>query len=221
MGGCGDWALDLYLEVVMDRKDHWNKAYSGWDADSWSWFQDSAVISLSLIKACGLGFDARLIDVGGGASTLAGELLELGYCGLSVLDISSFALEKSRERLGEDLAGGVSWIESDITNFSTDDRFDLWHDRAVFHFLTHADDQERYREALFKYLKPGGFLIVSTFAIDGPKKCSGLDIVGHDAQSLHKVLGGDRLKMLESREEEHVTPKGAKQKFIYGRFIRR
>jgi SAM-dependent methyltransferase len=208
------------LEVVMDRKAHWNKAYSGRDADSWSWFQDSPVVSLGLIKACGLSAGASIIDVGGGGSTLTGELLGQGFTALSVLDISSNALKKSRERLGADVAGGVTWIESDITGFSSDDRFDLWHDRAVFHFLTDAGDRERYREVLFRHLKPGGYLVVSTFAFDGPKKCSGLDIVGNDAESLHEALGGDRLQMLESREEEHVTPKGGKQKFIYGRFQR-
>ena len=204
----------------MDRKAHWDKAYSGWEADCWSWFQDSPTVSLALIRACGLASGARIIDVGGGGSTLTGELLGQGFTGMSVLDISSAALEKSRERLGDDVALGVNWIESDITGFSTDDRFDLWHDRAVFHFLTDAGDRERYREVLFRHLKPGGFLIVSTFAVDGPKKCSGLDIVGHDAESLHKELGGDRLQMLESCEEEHVTPKGGVQKFIYGRFQR-
>ncbi|MBF0444792.1 MAG: class I SAM-dependent methyltransferase [Magnetococcales bacterium] len=204
----------------MDRKAHWDKAYSGREADSWSWFQGSPTVSLGLIKACGLAFDASIIDVGGGGSTLTGELLGQGFTALSVLDISSTALEKSRERLDAAVAGGVTWIESDITGFSTDDRFDLWHDRAVFHFLTDAGDREKYREILFRHLKPGGFLVVSTFAVDGPKKCSGLDIVGNDAQSLHKALGGDRLQMLESREEEHVTPKGGKQKFIYVRLQR-
>ncbi|MBF0194623.1 MAG: class I SAM-dependent methyltransferase [Magnetococcales bacterium] len=203
----------------MDKKAHWDKAYSGSEADCWSWFQSSPTVSLELIGACGLSLDASIIDVGGGGSTLTGELLGQGFTGLSVLDISSIALKRSRERLGDTAEGVVKWVESDITGFSTIDRFDLWHDRAVFHFLTNAADRQKYREVLFRNLKPGGFLIVSTFAVDGPKKCSGLDIVGHDSQSLHKALGGDRLQLLESRDEEHVTPKGGVQKFIYGRFV--
>jgi 2-polyprenyl-3-methyl-5-hydroxy-6-metoxy-1,4-benzoquinol methylase len=202
----------------MDRKEHWNSSYSSKEPNSWSWYQESPETSIDLIKASGVAATGNIIDVGGGASTLTQALLKENFSAISVLDISSVALEANRKNLGLD-GDRITWIESDITSFSTSDRYDLWHDRAVFHFLTDPADQEKYRQVLYKHLKPGGHLIVSTFALDGPKKCSGLDIQQNDAESLHKALGGDRLVLKESREEQHQTPSGKSQKFIYCRFI--
>ncbi len=204
----------------MDRKSHWEAVYNSKEVDGWSWYQDRPELSLALIEASGVKKSGALIDVGGGASTLADALLELGYSDLSVLDISESALERLKSRL-KDRAELVTWFEGDITNFDCDRRFDLWHDRAVFHFLTKEADRQSYRKVLHKLLKPCGDLIVATFALDGPEKCSNLPTVRYTPQTLHEALGGaGQWELLESRLERHVTPKGGGQAFLYCRFRR-
>lgn len=201
---------------VFDRKAHWENAWSAKQAHEVSWYQEVPQVSLSLIKKAGLDYDAPLIDVGGGASLLVDHLLQAGYRDITVLDISRAALDKARQRLGEQ-ARRINWIEEDITCFRPDRRFALWHDRAVFHFLVEADDRERYVEVLHRGLLPRGQAIIASFALDGPRKCSGLDIVQYDAQGLQSTLGGD-LQLLEQAAEEHLTPAGHSQKFVFFRF---
>ncbi|NOT48171.1 MAG: class I SAM-dependent methyltransferase, partial [Acidobacteria bacterium] len=173
--------------------------------------------SLGMIEATGLGLDARIIDVGGGASTLVDDLWERGYKNLTVLDISAAALENSKRRLGE--AAQVDFIAVDITNASLpQNSFDLWHDRAVFHFLTSTEDRSRYIDNLKCSLKPGGSLIIATFAEDGPLKCSGLDVERYDLEKLVDTLGNE-FALAEHARETHQTPFDTQQSFLYARFV--
>ncbi|MBS3796953.1 class I SAM-dependent methyltransferase [Pseudoalteromonas sp. BDTF-M6] len=202
----------------LDRKAHWQNVYKQKEATEVSWFQLKPAISLELIAKCHLETSAPIIDVGGGASVLVDQLIEQGYTNLSVLDIAGAALAKSAKRLGEK-ASVVNWVESDITAFSPDTQVTLWHDRAVFHFLTDAADRQRYVDALKNALCPGGHLIIAAFAVGGPEKCSGLPIVQYDAPKLKAELG-ECFKLLEERIEEHITPAQRVQKFAYFRFER-
>ena len=202
----------------FDRKAHWQNVYEQKEATEVSWFQSRPTISLELIASCRLDSSDPIIDVGGGASVLVDHLIEQGYSNLTVLDISGAALKKSAMRLGEK-AGAVSWIESDVTAFSPDTQVALWHDRAVFHFLTDAADRQSYVGALKKALRLGGHLILASFAIGGPEKCSGLPIVQYDAPKLEAELGAD-FKLIEERTEEHLTPAQRVQKFAYFHFER-
>jgi len=201
----------------MDRKTHWESTYAARRSVELSWYQGYPAISLAMIQQSGVGFDDPIIDVGGGASVLADCLLKKGYRNLTVLDISASALSKGRQRLGDD-ASLIEWIEQDITRFTTDRPFALWHDRAMFHFLTREEDRKAYMQAMRKALRPAGQAVIATFAIDGPSKCSGLDIVQYDAASLGKELGPD-FSLLEQQQENHQTPAGKSQRFGYYRFL--
>ena len=203
----------------MDRRDHWNRVYRTKALDSVSWYQRRPDVSLELIAACGVAKDAGIIDVGGGASLLVDYLLNLGYSKLAVLDVSGAALDTSRTRL-EARAVAVEWFEADVTTFEPPHRYALWHDRAAFHFLTDSHDRGRYVATLRKSLKPGGTAIIATFALDGPPKCSGLDVVRYDEQSMAAELGAE-FSLREVRREAHVTPGKAEQRFSYFRFERR
>jgi SAM-dependent methyltransferase len=203
----------------MDRRDHWNRVYQTKAPDSVSWYQRRPDVSLELIAASGIAKDAGIIDVGGGASLLVDHLLNLGYSNLAVLDISGAALDASRMQLGA-RAVAVEWFEADVTTFEPPHRYALWHDRAAFHFLTSTTDRASYVETLRKALTPGGTAIIATFALDGPPKCSGLDVVRYDEQSIAIELGAE-FELLEVRQEAHVTPGKAEQKFRYFRFERR
>jgi len=202
----------------FDRKTHWQNVYEQKEATEVSWFQENPAISLELIANCHLDSSDPIIDVGGGASVLVDRLIGQGYSNLAVLDISGAALAKSAQRLGES-ARTVIWIESDVTAFSPDTQVALWHDRAVFHFLTDAADRRGYVQALKKALRVGGHLILASFAIGGPEKCSGLPIVQYDAPKLIAELG-EGFKLLEERTEEHITPAQGVQKFAYFHFER-
>ncbi len=202
-----------------DRKSHWEKVYSEKQPAEVSWFQARPALSLELIENAQLAPDDPIIDVGGGASTLVDELLAAGYADLTVLDVSGAALQASRHRLGEK-AGSVRWVESDVTRFESDRAFALWHDRAVFHFLTDPADRKAYVAALKAALRPGGHLIIASFAIGGPEKCSGLPIVQYDADKLLAELGPG-FRLVEQRAETHVTPAQRTQAFAYFRLIRR
>ena len=204
---------------MLDRKKHWEKAYAGKEPNQHSWYQVRPDISLELIAASGISPDAALIDVGGGESTLVDALLQQNFSRVTVLDVAVSAMAHTRARLGQQ-ADRVRWVEADITAFRSKERFALWHDRAVFHFLTDAEDQERYRETLYSCLLVGGDLILATFAMDGPTKCSGLDIVRYNPKTLQTVLG-DGIELLTTRNERHVTPSGKEQSFLYGHFKRR
>lgn len=198
----------------MDSKSHWEAVYSTKSPDSVSWFQDYAEESLRLIASTRLGSEAAIIDVGGGASTLVDDLLVAGYADISVLDLSAAALAAARQRLGA-AADKVAWIEGDITRVNLPRaRFDIWHDRAVFHFLTDAASRRRYVEQLMRLVRPGGHVIVATFAEDGPEQCSGLPVMRYSADELHAEFG-DGFKLLAHRKEEHRTPFGRPQQFVY------
>lgn len=202
----------------MTRQEHWNQVYQTKGTQDVSWFQRRPDVSLALIAASGVSQDAGIIDVGGGASTLVDCLLDDGFTRLAVLDVSGAALAHSRTRLGA-RAAAVEWFEADVTSFEPPHRFALWHDRAVFHFLTAADDRQRYLAALRRTLLPGGAVILSTFALDGPAKCSGLEVRRYDEQSMQREFGPD-FELLEVRRETHVTPWGSEQRFIYFRLHR-
>lgn len=205
-------------ETDGERQAHWQTVYVTKSPGEVSWFQERPAVSLALIEATGLPATAAILDVGGGASTLVDHLLASGHTSLSVLDISAEALEHSRIRLGP-LAKRVTWIAADVTRWRPDEQVDLWHDRAVLHFLTAAADQQAYFETLRAALRPRGWAIVAGFAPGGPTRCSGLEIVQHDAESLAELLGPG-FGLVEARDEVHRTPWGADQAFRYHLFRR-
>lgn len=202
----------------MNRQEHWNHIYQSKGPRGVSWYQRRPDLSLALIAACAAGKDAGIIDVGGGTSSLVDCLLDAGYLRLAVLDLSGVALSHCRARLG-DRAAGVEWFEADVTAFEPPRRFGLWHDRAVFHFLTDAEDRRQYVGILRRTLEPAGSVVISTFAPDGPPKCSGLDVMRYDERSMASELGAE-FQLREVRREAHVTPSGSDQRFIYFRFMR-
>lgn len=198
----------------MDRQQHWEKVYRTKERDQVSWYREHLDTSLKMIKDTGVGSDAALIDVGGGNSTLVDDLLEVGFVDVSVLDISGKAIADSKERLGED-AGGVTWIEADITAVDLPaEHYDAWHDRAVFHFLTDAADRRKYVDLVMRSLKPGGHIIVASFGAHGPQKCSGLDVVRYTPDSMHDEFGNS-FELVKSVGETHNTPFGTTQDFVY------
>ena len=202
-------------EVTMQPgKEHWETVYTTKPTDEVSWFQPHAQLSLDLIKTAAANKDAGIIDVGGGASTLVDDLLAEGYRDLTVLDLSAAALRAARQRLGTQ-ESEVRWIEADITEVDLPGkRYDIWHDRAVFHFLTTAQQREAYVRTVFNAVKPGGHVIVATFAEDGPLQCSGLPVIRYRADELHDEFG-DAFTLLKHQKEEHHTPSGKVQKFVY------
>lgn len=199
----------------MSAKDHWEQVYVSKPAEGVSWFQERSEESLRLIKTTGLAPNAAaIIDVGGGASRLVDDLLAGGYDNLTVLDLSAAALGKTWERLGVD-AHKVRWLEGDITRVELPAQaYEIWHDRAVFHFLIQAADRQAYIQAALRALKPGGHLIVATFAEDGPEKCSGLSVARYSPAALQQEFGA-AFKLIEHSRELHRTPFGTEQKFIY------
>ncbi len=199
--------------MSYDRKKHWEDVYTKKTSKEVSWYQIEPTISLELIKSAGVDHASKIIDVGGGASVLVDKLLEKGFQNLTVLDISSKSLNYAKERLGK-LATQVSWIEADVTEFDPPQKYDLWHDRAVFHFLTDPNDRKKYAQNMGKSLNPRGHAIIATFAIDGPLKCCGLDVERYSDKKLRNELG-DSFELIKSIEEVHVTPWGSEQRFIY------
>jgi len=198
----------------MDRKQHWEQVYTAKPSDSVSWFQEHADLSLRLIHNTGLGKDAAIIDVGGSASTLVDGLVADGYTDLTVLDLSSAAIAVAKQRLGK-RSDAIHWMEGDITRAEFPiHRFDIWHDRAVFHFLTDPKDRHAYVERVMKAVKPGGHVIVATFAEDGPDKCSGLPVMRYNPEALHDEFG-DSFLLVGHEKEAHHTPAGAVQQFVY------
>jgi SAM-dependent methyltransferase len=199
-----------------DRQAHWQRVYEERAPSEVSWFQAEPALSLELIGNCSLRADDPIIDVGGGASVLVDRLAGKGFSRLAVLDICAKALDATRSRLGN-RAAEVLWIESDVTRFTSPHKFLLWHDRALFHFLTDAGDRMRYVKSLGQSLAPGGHVIIASFAVGGPERCSGLPIVQYDAARIGAELGGN-FRLIEERAEEHVTPAGKTQEFAYFRF---
>lgn len=201
----------------MNAKAHWEKVYREKDpATDVSWFQAKPAISLKLIEAAGIAKDQPVIDIGGGASSLADCLLDAGYRDLTVLDISGAALEHAQSRLGT-RARAVTWLEADVTTFEPPRRFQLWHDRAVFHFLTDLDARGKYLARLKRAVAPGGWAIFATFAIDGPTRCSGLPVARYDTGLLQSALGPE-FKLIEQLGETHVTPWNSEQRFAWFAF---
>jgi SAM-dependent methyltransferase len=197
----------------VNRKAHWENVYHTRSPLDVSWYQREPALSLALIEASGVASDGGIIDVGGGASVLVDRLLESGYSGLAVLDISGAALAHARTRLGA-RAAEVEWVEADVTTFRSERRFGLWHDRAVFHFLTDAGDRAAYVQTLEAALAPAGHVIIATFAPGGPTMCSGLDIVQYDADKLCGELGAG-FELVEQRSELHHTPADKDQAFNF------
>jgi len=202
---------------MSERKTHWDQVYQNKSPLEVSWYQKQPAICLELIEHTGISKDAALIDVGGGASTLVDHLMAAGYTNLTVLDISAAALAHAQQRMGQQ-ANAVNWIVADVTEFSAPTKYALWHDRAVFHFLTKQSDRDAYISVLRQSLQPGGHMILAAFGIGGPDKCSGLDIVQYDAEKLSAELGKEFV-LQEETAETHQTPDGRPQKFGYFRFI--
>jgi SAM-dependent methyltransferase len=201
-----------------NRHDHWEKVYAGKAENEVSWFQESPAPSLELIERAGANRNSAIVDIGGGASRLVDALIDRGFSALTVLDLSEAALAKAKARLGE-RAAQVQWIASDVTTWQPRQSFDLWHDRAAFHFLTEAADRAAYLSRLRQALRPGGHAIIATFALDGPERCSGLPVVRYDAAGLGRMLGED-FALVESRRHQHTTPWHSAQSFQFSIFRR-
>lgn len=206
------------MDKGLNRREHWEQVYRTKGALDVSWYQARPELSLDLIAAVSRK-DSALLDVGGGTSVLVDCLLDAGYSRIGVLDISGTALANTRARLGT-RSTKVEWFEADVTRFEPPHRFDIWHDRAVFHFFTTADDRSRYVSTLRRTLAPGGHIIIATFAFDGPAKCSGLNVMRYDEQAIVAELGSE-FQLRNVRRETHATPWQTEQKFLYFSFNRR
>lgn len=197
----------------MDAKQHWEQVYATKAATEVSWYQREAHVSLALIARVA-DSERAVVDVGGGASTLVDGLLERGYSDVTVLDISDKALDAARVRLGE-RGAGVRWVAADVLRHPfAPGSIDVWHDRAVFHFLTSAADRQAYVAQVTRAARPGGHVIVATFRADGPTKCSGLEVCRYSPEALRAEFGGE-FELLAAEDEDHVTPTGYVQRFQY------
>ena len=203
-------------ECSMSRSEHWNDVYTRKAANDLSWFQPEATVSLELIRAAQLAPMASILDVGAGASTLVDGLLASGYRDITLFDVAHSALAMTHARLGD---GPIHYEIADITRWQPKRSYDLWHDRAVFHFLTSASDRDAYRAVLSRAVPPGGHVIIATFADDGPERCSGLPVQRYSENELAKELGS-LLRPIETRRQSHTTPSGAEQRFLFARFQR-
>jgi len=195
-----------------ERATHWDAAYSSRGVEGVSWFQSTPTVSLELIGRLGVEASAAVVDVGGGASSLVDQLVAAGFADVTVLDVSEVALDVGRRRLGD--RPGVSWLHQDVLVWQPDRRFGLWHDRAVFHFLTEEADRVRYLSTLAAAVGPNAGIVLATFAPDGPEYCSGLPVVRYSAEALAAVLG-NRFTVVASRREVHTTPGGVAQPFTW------
>jgi SAM-dependent methyltransferase len=194
------------------RAAHWDDAYRSRGVEGVSWFQPEPTVSLALLDALKVGPEAAVIDIGGGASTLVDQLVRRGYQDLAVLDISAGALEEGRARVGDDAP--VTWVHEDVLSWQPERTFDLWHDRAVFHFLIDPQERRRYLSLLAETIEEGGGLIMGTFAEDGPEFCSGLPVSRYSAAELTEMLGG-LCDIAQTKREVHVTPAGSLQPFTW------
>ncbi|MCK1542057.1 class I SAM-dependent methyltransferase [Bradyrhizobium sp. 147] len=203
---------------MPDRRAHWDNVYATKGEAEVSWFQNSPATSLAMIRAANLDREAAIIDIGGGASRLVDALLQDGHRDVAVLDLSANALDVAKKRLGA-AASVVDWIVADVTTWRSAKTYHLWHDRAAFHFLTESRDRAAYVERLRSALAPGGYVIIATFAPDGPEQCSGLPVQRHDSSSLLAELGAE-FELIETRSEIHHTPWHSTQAFQFSRFER-
>lgn len=206
-------------ETENKRKEHWENVYDTKGDLEVSWYQETPTTSVKLINSLSLKKDAAIIDIGGGNSNLIGELQKGGYTNLSVLDISAKSLERTKTKLGQ-IAEKVQWVISDILDFQPHQQYDVWHDRATFHFLTSKPDIERYINLINQAIKKDGFLLLATFSTSGPKKCSGLDITQYNKEILQDLLKGN-FQLIKSFEKVHQTPFNTEQNFIYTLFKKR
>jgi SAM-dependent methyltransferase len=202
----------------VGRHAHWEGVYTSKGEDEVSWFQEEPAPSLDLLRLAGAHPLTALIDIGGGASRLVDSLLAQGFVNITVLDLSEAALAKARARLGEK-SSDVKWIAADVTRWQPSGIYDVWHDRAAFHFLTDQAEQAAYTRVLKRALRPGGHAIIGTFALDGPEKCSGLPVARHSGESLGVILGPD-FSLVDSRRHEHTTPWKSVQRFQFSTFRR-
>lgn len=201
------------------RQAHWDNVYTTKDEHSVSWYQQRPEISLDLIAATGVTSGAAIVDIGGGTSHLVDALVDEGFKAVTVLDLSAAALATAKARLGPE-AANVTWVVADVTTWEPPQTYDVWHDRAALHFLTDPKDRAAYAERVLKAVGPGGHVIVGTFALDGPERCSGLPVVRHDAASIGDLLGRS-FDLMESRPHDHRTPAGVIQRFQFSRFRRK
>jgi len=199
------------IGVTEDRAAHWVSVYTRDPTDGVSWYQSVPVISLELMDALGIAADSGVVDVGDGASVLVDVLLRKGFADLTVLDATDSALRASRARVGVDAP--VTWIAHDLMTWKPTRHYDLWHDRAVFHFMS-GNEIEVYRDLLKQSVAPGGSIIMAAFAPDGPEWCSGLPVTGYDADELDSALGSE-FTLIEQRREVHTTPSGVDQPFTW------
>jgi 2-polyprenyl-3-methyl-5-hydroxy-6-metoxy-1,4-benzoquinol methylase len=202
----------------QDRKHHWEDVYAKKAENEVSWFQAEPTTSLEFIRRCGGTGNAPIIDIGGGESRLVDRLLDAGYADVTVLDLSEHAIATTQRRLGS-RATQVQWIAADVTSWQPARKYRLWHDRAVLHFLTEPADRKAYTRAMLASVEPGGCIVISTFALDGPERCSGLPVVRYSAETLATELGSE-LRLVETAHEDHATPWGAIQRFQFSRFTR-
>ena len=198
--------------VGTERRAHWERIYQQKQPNEVSWYQSDPTLSVTLVEAAGVLPDDPIIDVGGGASLLVDRLLERGFRDLTVLDIADTALAHVRLRLGA--ASGIALIRADVTQFASPRKYALWHDRAVFHFLTDPIDRRAYVAALTVALRPRAHVIIATFALDGPSRCSGLDVARYDPEGLASQLGSG-FQLLRVEQEQHITPAKRVQHFQY------
>jgi hypothetical protein len=203
----------------MTAKEHWDTVYATKGERDVSWFEASPDVSLAMIGAAGLARDTCVIDVGAGDSRLVDALIERGVTCLAVLDVAAPALHRAQARLREK-AADIAWIQADVTSVWSWKDVDIWHDRAVFHFLTERTARDRYKTRLAEMLKHGGSAIIATFALDGPEKCSGLPVIRYSPETLTSELG-EGFVLVDSRGHSHTTPWGTRQAFQYSRFVRR
>jgi SAM-dependent methyltransferase len=201
-----------------NRRAHWENVYRTKGEREVSWFQETPSISLDLIRSAGATRHSAIVDIGGGASRLVDALVDEGYEAVTVLDLSESALAAAKTRSGH-AAADVTWIVADVVGWKPPRRYDVWHDRAAFHFLTDEADWAAYVACLRDALRPGGHAIIATFALDGPERCSGLPVIRYDAASLGKVLGS-AFDLVETRPHEHHTPMGSTQRFQFSMFRR-
>ena len=202
----------------VNRQEHWEKIHTTKGESEVSWFQENPAPSLELMTLAGTTPRSAVVDIGGGASRFVDALVEMGFQAVTVLDLSAAALAAAKTRLGS-RAGQVEWIVADVTTWEPQQVYDIWHDRAAFHFLTENHDRKAYVARLTKAVKPGGHAIIATFAPDGPDRCSGLPVVRYDAETLGGALGG-AFELVETRRYEHMTPWNSEQRFQFNVFRR-
>lgn len=206
--------------MTLSLKDHWNKKYADTPVSQLGWYEPKSIPSIQLIENCAVPKDSTILDVGSGVSTLIASLLELGYSNLYALDISEVALNTAKRRLTQEQAAHVHWIVDDITTPSAVlqiPKVKIWHDRAVFHFLTDEQQRHAYYSVLQKVLSPDGIVIMAAFALDGAARCSGLPVQRYSAESLSEFLGGG-FKLLESFDYTYQMPSGDLRPYVYTRF---